>query len=432
VSKESQQKFLNSFDELLKKRAGIYRAAQANKVSHVFVISKRAIQKGIEDTIKRKFKSDSTERIVKILAALDNDINQLVNNIVKKLDFQVMGSKGDKVLVRIRKLRASPYQARYIFVSSKKDESSLSNIYGKIYNSYIKELNSLAEIVGKTTRDIAGKNLGNNAKKYWNLEHDKGKGAVESQVSDALNLSLAASTDMPRAEVLQWLEAQGVDLTIIRNTKTKSMEVHIGSKYGNMEEGIISRDKKAKLRRIVSSTLSSQVGRIIDLPGSDSFRTINKKEVIVKTVVLTDNTDIIGKIISVTTKTAKNAVKSGKKGRVRGKTGARTSKGVASNPLALVALINKTLPKVIQSNMGPPRLENRTGQFAASAEVLTADKTAKGFLSFAYTYQKFPYQTFEPGYAQGSVDRDPRKLIDQSIREIAVQFAIGRFYTRRV
>ena len=28
-------------------------------------------------------------------------------------------------------------------------------------------------------------------------------------------------------------------------------------------------------------------------------------------------------------------------------------------------------------------------------------------------------------------ERDPRILIDKSIREIAAQFAIGRFYTRR-
>jgi hypothetical protein len=45
---------------------------------------------------------------------------------------------------------------------------------------------------------------------------------------------------------------------------------------------------------------------------------------------------------------------------------------------------------------------------------------------------KNPYQTFEQGYRQGSEERDPRRLIDKSIRELATQFAIGRFYTRRV
>jgi hypothetical protein len=45
---------------------------------------------------------------------------------------------------------------------------------------------------------------------------------------------------------------------------------------------------------------------------------------------------------------------------------------------------------------------------------------------------KNPYQTFEPGFAQGDPNRDPRNVINQSIREIALQLAIGRFYTRRV
>jgi len=31
-----------------------------------------------------------------------------------------------------------------------------------------------------------------------------------------------------------------------------------------------------------------------------------------------------------------------------------------------------------------------------------------------------------------SADRDPRTLIDKSIREVMAEFAIGRFYTRRV
>jgi len=59
-------------------------------------------------------------------------------------------------------------------------------------------------------------------------------------------------------------------------------------------------------------------------------------------------------------------------------------------------------------------------------------RTSQGFPSVGYTYQKNPYQTFEVGYAQGSPEQDPRKLIDRSIREIAAGLAIGRFYTRRV
>jgi hypothetical protein len=59
-------------------------------------------------------------------------------------------------------------------------------------------------------------------------------------------------------------------------------------------------------------------------------------------------------------------------------------------------------------------------------------QTPQGYPSFGYTYQKNPYQTFEPGYNQGDPERDPRKVINQSIREIAINFAVGRFYTRRI
>ncbi len=82
--------------------------------------------------------------------------------------------------------------------------------------------------------------------------------------------------------------------------------------------------------------------------------------------------------------------------------------------------------------MGEPALVNRTGTFAGSVRATEIIKTPQGYPSIGYTYEKNPYQTFEVGYRQGSPERDPRRLIDKSIREIAAQFAIGRFYTRRV
>ena len=82
--------------------------------------------------------------------------------------------------------------------------------------------------------------------------------------------------------------------------------------------------------------------------------------------------------------------------------------------------------------MGSPALTNRTGRFASSVRASRCFKTPKGFPSIGYTYQLYPYQTFEKGNRQGSSERDPRTLIDKSIREIATQFVIGRLYTRRV
>ena len=94
----------------------------------------------------------------------------------------------------------------------------------------------------------------------------------------------------------------------------------------------------------------------------------------------------------------------------------------------LVALINKELPDTVRKNMNSPALENRTGRFADSVKLTDAMVTPKGHPSFGYTYQREPYGVFE----KGTPERDPRKLIDASIREIAADMALGRFYTRRM
>jgi len=120
------------------------------------------------------------------------------------------------------------------------------------------------------------------------------------------------------------------------------------------------------------------------------------------------------------------------KARVAAKVTVGSLGGSAAAPLALVALINKQLPNVLAKNMVEPRLVNQTGTFLNSVQATDMVFTRKGFPSIGYTYDKFPYQTFEVGFNQGSLQRDPRKLIDTSIREIAAQFAIGRIYTRRL
>lgn len=110
----------------------------------------------------------------------------------------------------------------------------------------------------------------------------------------------------------------------------------------------------------------------------------------------------------------------------------RQPESPASKPLRLMAMLNQKLPDTIVKNMGNPALENQSGRFASSVKITDISKTPQGYPSIGYRYMKNPYQTFEPGFRQGSPELDPRKLINASIREIAAEFAIGRFYTRRV
>jgi len=105
------------------------------------------------------------------------------------------------------------------------------------------------------------------------------------------------------------------------------------------------------------------------------------------------------------------------------------------SPFSYMAMINKKLPQTVRKNMGGSGLQNRTGRFANSVRVQDVNATKQGHPSFGYTYAKNPYQVFEVG--EGSApwsnsQRDPRKLIDKSIREVAAELAIGRFYTRRL
>ena len=122
------------------------------------------------------------------------------------------------------------------------------------------------------------------------------------------------------------------------------------------------------------------------------------------------------------------------KGKAR-QPGALKSSGSGDSIASLAALLNQKLPQTVAKNMGPPGLENRTGRFAGSVRVTDVSRTPQGFPSVGYSYEKNPYQVFEMGRGDprwATPDRDPRKLIDASMREIAAQLAIGRFYTRRI
>ena len=83
--------------------------------------------------------------------------------------------------------------------------------------------------------------------------------------------------------------------------------------------------------------------------------------------------------------------------------------------------------------MVTPALVNRTGRFAESAEVENVTVGPRGATVVEYTYMKDPYQTFEPGNAQGSTFRDPRRIIGGTVRELAQGMLTDRFIrTRRV
>ena len=102
--------------------------------------------------------------------------------------------------------------------------------------------------------------------------------------------------------------------------------------------------------------------------------------------------------------------------------------------IGLQVLINAKLPEQIKGNMGTPALNNITGRFAESAKVVNIlpGATNRHNPIIDYTYLKRPYEVFETTPPWATPQRDPKKIIDQSIREIAVALTTARFITRRV
>ncbi len=100
----------------------------------------------------------------------------------------------------------------------------------------------------------------------------------------------------------------------------------------------------------------------------------------------------------------------------------RVPKKEVLKPINLVSvqqLINAQLAQRIKANMVAPALRNRTGRFAESAKVERLSESRAGMITAFYSYMKSPYQTFQPGFHQGSEKRNPKTLISKSIREIA-------------
>jgi hypothetical protein len=105
-----------------------------------------------------------------------------------------------------------------------------------------------------------------------------------------------------------------------------------------------------------------------------------------------------------------------------------------TNWASLVAIINRRLPEQVANNMGTPGLVYRTGRFANSTKVVNVETTNDGFPSIVFDYQRNPYDVFDrtKGASPWNTPaRDPRALVDRSVREIVQEMAIGRFYTRR-
>jgi len=109
------------------------------------------------------------------------------------------------------------------------------------------------------------------------------------------------------------------------------------------------------------------------------------------------------------------------------------------SPTSLTKLMDGLISATVADNMGAPALTYRTGRFSESVGVnginVTPSSVARRHrqeqVTAYYTYMKRPYETFERKDKWGEF-KNPRRLIDQSIREIATRFIHARYDIRTV
>jgi len=292
---------------------------------------------------------------------------------------------------------------------------------------------------------------------FFDAGHEEGAGVFEKfldsktvKIMSEMDKTVDRFSEQELSKLQKDLKKHEIDLSLQKLDDKDMIIIKIESSSENRSRGQKSGLRSKKLRRQVRAFLNRE--DLSDLEGSDSLK--EKKNKKLRKVTTDPFKKLANKNVKVRSgdlkakKSSKKPVKKSAsmkvktkrtKSKTRVSTNTRRRKSnkptsPASNMLQMIGLINKELPATVRKNMVAPRLQNQTGRFANSVKVTEVIQTPQGFPSVGYTYQRRPYEVFEEGSSGSWADgnRDPRDLIDGSIREIAAKMAIGRFYTRRV
>lgn len=449
MSRQSQLAFLEKLHKELSMGSKEYRRNIANFQTHTFSLKGRELNKAIRALITAYFPDANRKKQAEVLKKCQPAMNKFIKSVGEKIKRTSVTSDG------IHSVKVTKRSVTATF------DATGGNRYEKVYNQYARGANYVKTFTNEVLnvfqeefgavpgKDDKGKLVEVEAGDIFNLEHAHQRGSLESLVRDSIDNAVASSEAFSKKDVNKFFKKNEINLNVVRDTSTDTMEVFLGSKIINLEEAAISNKELQKLatalqKAIVKlenegNTLSYMKGSpsfvdIKEVEGTekilDSFRKKKHHKVSKKESVKKSKTKTKTKVSNAKNLGTPLAVKKIKKRKAK-----KAKGGVASAPLQLIASLNKRLPEVVQKNMQPPALEYETGRFANSVEVTDVMTTTKGFPSVGYTYDRENYGQFEStsGSSQfASQDRDPRKLIDASIREIASKMAIGRFFTRRV
>lgn len=457
MSKKFLEDLLKEEINILKKEDNFQRA-ESDKKAHKFTVSRSALKNEMYQQLTlKKYAPPAVINSPEMSSLLEKLADKIVTS-----SYNYMKRESNKTSIRNLKKRGDGFSVLVITYTKKfrqiggKTQVDSQTVFESVKASYkgardtaVKEINKLLAASGQQQSIV---------KEYDFLDLDHKAGSVisrqEVNISKARTSQKALSYENEDGEdsiTKEDLESLGLTFFVSKNDTANQTTMAVGLRAANLNRGLDSTQQKAfkqkwleKLEEAVAKLNKSN--SFANRQGSDSRTQIERKK-----IIKAFDDSVKGKK-NVKKKTVDTKITLSKNKKVEKKVGKKTKKGTqkkvplgplkiarqrpakssANSMITLGALINEKLPATVAKNMGLPALQYRTGRFANSVRVTDVTRTTKGFPSIGYTYRRNPYQTFEPGGRQGSQQRDPRKLIDKSIREIAAELLVGRFYTRRV
>ena len=453
MSKVSLLKVLQDIETDIKKSSEAFRTLVSNYEVHEFTLDAEEIIQQVEEEMKAREGTSKLSQGTKTI--IRTEVRKMVRTLYKKFhpkEFDRLGKKWTKT----SRLRGTSLSFTFVLASKPGRTANVFNTFKRYkqvaQRPLIKALNKKLRELNRGRKEENQAELISSRKGFLDLGHEKDSSVSlqrAARVQQALWKFDANKSLSPLArEVIDELSGV-ITFEIGKDDKGPPLDVirvKMESKAINRASTSKEKNEVLQLNKALKKAAEKIGEEWAEIEGSDSS-VQKRRKIIIEDFVGPLRKSPRAKVRTEKTKVKRSTGKAQKRTKApkaikkqyqdKDKTTLSTTtakKGVAGTPLALLAMINKELPDTVRKNMRLPAMENRTGRFADSVRATDIMMTNKGFPSIGYTYQKDPYEVFEigSGNVRATPERDPRSLIDKSIREIAAEFAIGRFYTRRV
>ena len=462
MARRSLLRRLKQIEKELEKTSSKYREKKSDQKIHTFQVYEDVIIKESIVQLKKLTGWDDKKVTEEFQEIFDAKLPEMMEAYKTAVNARLSSEQGNTTFYNL--VEVSPGKSFRVTVASRGNKSA--NVFGVIRNikqeaqrPFVQAIQAKINVLNQERpegKKITDAYRDEGGVSFLDIGHEKTSAVSKQRKYIAENeiIKWMTKTSPEAKELLQSI-LDGIDWKIQKRDGEGVDELVIGfeSSTGNKSSAKKEKEESAEfeiqLKKLIEMSMKKSGAWPAELEGSDSRVTKTRKKVLnsftkkkFKNKRVTSNIkeekikksspEPITFPIATKASLARGAEKINSGGhKVRPDRKRRSTQ----NLFSLMTLINQKLPEQVRRNMGSPRLENVSGRFASSVKLTSVTTTRRGFPSFGYTYRKDPYQVYEDG-AMGrppwaDSHRDPRQLIDTSIREIAAEMAIGRFYTRR-